>query len=260
MTPKNRKLIYVFGSLLIAVLIFTACVPQELEVQTVIETVVVKEPGEETVKIETVVVTIEPEVVTPEPGPKALRVNLGTYPDIIDPQKSSFVNEIAHLKLIYEGLTKLNGKLETVPGAAESWEYNEDATELTFTLREGLKYGDGSVLNALRFRYALLRNIDPETAGEYASITDEVLGAPEWRMGEGDVAYFNMYGVAYALTILWDESTPEYYRFAVTTRENEKPIFYAVVGKNSEITNWSAYFSIAQQLFRESEAPLKKSW
>ena len=27
-----------------------------------------------------------------------LRVNLGTYPDIIDPQKSSFVNEIAHLQ------------------------------------------------------------------------------------------------------------------------------------------------------------------
>lgn len=110
-----------------------------------------------------------------------LRINLGTYPDIIDPQKSSFVNEIAHLNLIYEGLTRLDKDLNTVPGAAEKWVYNGDATELTFTLRKGLKYSDGSLLNAKRFEYSLLRNIDPATAGEYAAITDEIKGAPEWR-------------------------------------------------------------------------------
>ncbi|MBI5353343.1 MAG: peptide ABC transporter substrate-binding protein [Chloroflexi bacterium] len=123
---------------------------------------------------------------TDAPAPTAvrenvLRINLGTYPDVIDPQKSSYVNEIAHLKLFYEGLTKFNDKLETVPGAAESWAYNADATQLTFTLRSGLLYSDGSPLNAKRFEYAIKRNIDPATAGEYASITDEILNAPEWR-------------------------------------------------------------------------------
>lgn len=113
-----------------------------------------------------------------------LRVNVPTYPDMLDPQKSSFVNEIAHLNKVYEGLTKLNAALETVPGAAESWEYNDDATELTFTLREGLKYSDGSLLNAKRFEYSLLRNIDPATAGEYAAITDDILGAVEWRTAD----------------------------------------------------------------------------
>jgi oligopeptide transport system substrate-binding protein len=112
---------------------------------------------------------------------KVLRINLGTYPDVIDPQKSSFVNEIAHLQLIYEGLTKLNGKLETVPAAAEKWEYNKDATELTFTLRKGLKYADGSPLNAKRYEYSILRNINPATAGEYASITNEIAGASNWQ-------------------------------------------------------------------------------
>src|SRR5687767_3876494 len=79
-----------------------------------------------------------------------IRVNSGTYPDTIDPQKSSFVNEIGHLKLVYVGLTSLNEKLETVPGAAESWEFNDDATQLTFTLRDGT-YSDGSLLNAARY-------------------------------------------------------------------------------------------------------------
>ena len=114
-------------------------------------------------------------------GDKVLRVNLGTFPDILDPQKSSFVNEIANLKMVYEGLTRQDGELATVPAAAESWAYNDDATALTFTLRDGLLYGDGSPLNAERFAYSIRRNIDPATAGEYASITDEILGAPEWR-------------------------------------------------------------------------------
>ena len=115
-----------------------------------------------------------------------LRVNpgTGTYPDIIDPQKSSFAVEIAHLLMFYEGLTRLDENLETVPGAAESWEYNADSTELTFKLRDCLMYSDGTLLNAERFRYSLLRNINPETAGEYAAITDEINGAPEWRGGD----------------------------------------------------------------------------
>lgn len=117
----------------------------------------------------------------PEAPSQTLRINLGTYPDILDPQKASFVNEIAHLQLMYEGLTKLNTALETVPGAAEKWEYNADATEVTFTLRKNLKYSDGSLLNAKRFEYSLLRNIDPATAGEYAAITDDIAGAAAWR-------------------------------------------------------------------------------
>jgi oligopeptide transport system substrate-binding protein len=124
-------------------------------------------------------------------GPATLRINIGTYPDVIDPQKSSFVNEIAHLKLVYEGLTKFNDKLETVPGAAESWKFNDDATQLTFTLRADLKYSDGSPLNAARFEYALRRNIDPATAGEYASITDEIVGAPEWRAADTAAADYD---------------------------------------------------------------------
>jgi oligopeptide transport system substrate-binding protein len=98
---------------------------------------------------------------------KVFRAHQITYPDVVDPQKSSFTSEIAIMNLAYEGLTRLDTNQETVPAAAESWEYNEDATQITFHLRPDLIYSDGSPLTAENFRYAIERTCDPVTAGEY---------------------------------------------------------------------------------------------
>ena len=176
-----RSKLLIFVSLLImASMVLSACQPAAVPTpETIIQTVIVE--GE----VQEVIVTTTPAPVVEAEKPAVLRVNLGSWPDILDPQKSSFVNEIAHLKLIYEGLTKLDNELDTVPGAAEKWEYNADATELTFTLRSGLTYSDGTLLNAKRFEYSIFRNVNPETAGEYAAITDNIAGAQGWRTGEG---------------------------------------------------------------------------
>ncbi|HRA47401.1 MAG TPA: peptide ABC transporter substrate-binding protein [Thermomicrobiales bacterium] len=123
---------------------------------------------------------------------KILRVHQVTDPDVVDPQKSSFTNEIAILALNYEGLTRLDSDGNTVPAAAESWEFNADGTVLTFHLRAGLTYSDGSPLTAERFRYAVERTCDPNTAGEYQSILFEIKGCAEFagsltapEVGEG---------------------------------------------------------------------------
>jgi oligopeptide transport system substrate-binding protein len=185
----NKRLAILGTFVLIASMLLTACGPTGtpvVQVQTSVvevkETVIVAGTS-----VEKIVTQVVEKVITATPVPvekkKVLRINLGTYPDIVDPQKSSFVNEIAHLNMMYEGLTRFNDKLETVPGAAEKWEYTPDAMQLTFTLREGLKYSDGTLLNAMRYQYSIMRNINPATAGEYAAITDEIKGAPEWRTG-----------------------------------------------------------------------------
>ena len=113
-------------------------------------------------------------------GGKVLRIHHATDPDVVDPQQSSFSNEIDVLALNYEGLTRSDTSLQTVPAAAESWEYNEDSTVLTFKLREGLTYSDGSPLTAERFRYAVERNCDPNVAGEYQSILFEIVGCEDF--------------------------------------------------------------------------------
>lgn len=111
---------------------------------------------------------------------KILRVYHGAYPDVIDPQQSSYINELDILGLLYEGLTRLDTNQETVPAAAESWEYNDDATQITFHLRDGLQYSDGSPLTAERFRYAIERTCDPTVAGAYQSILFSVVGCAEF--------------------------------------------------------------------------------
>ena len=46
--------------------------------------------------------------------------------------------------------------------------------------RRDLKYSDGSPLTAENFRYAIERNCDPATAGEYQSILFEIVGCEEF--------------------------------------------------------------------------------
>ena len=191
-----KKWSVVLGVLVTLSMLLSACAtPQPQVVEKIVTQVVEKQVVQTQVveKIQTQVVEVEKQVevvatATPMAEAKVVRINLGSYPDIIDPQKSSFVNEIAHLRMMYEGLTQLDGELNTVPGAAQKWEYNDDATALTFTLQDDLKYSDGSLLNAARYAFSIRRNIDPATAGEYAQITDEILGAPEWRSCGEDAA------------------------------------------------------------------------
>lgn len=49
---------------------------------------------------------------------------------------------------------------EIVAGAAESWEYNEDGTELTLKLREGMTFSSGDPVDAAAVAATLLRSRD----------------------------------------------------------------------------------------------------
>jgi len=106
-----------------------------------------------------------------------LRIADSVWPDTLAPQKSSFVNEIAIEQLNYEGLTRFDKDLKTVPAAAEKWDYNADATEITFHLRDGLKYSDGSPLTAQDFVNAVYRTLDPHSPGDYQTSLDVIKGA-----------------------------------------------------------------------------------
>lgn len=121
--------------------------------------------------------TLVPTLVPPD-TPRILRIGKLSYPDLIDPQKSSFTSEIDVLKLAYEGLVNLDNEGNIIPGAADAWQIN--GSTMTFHIRDGLERSDGRSLACADFEYALRRQVDPFTPDkQYTSILYDIKGARE---------------------------------------------------------------------------------
>lgn len=78
------------------------------------------------------------------------------------------------LALVYDGLTQLDTEGEVVPGLAESWEYSEDGTAVTFTLRDGLVFADGTPIDAAAVKANIERGrdqADSTLAGQLKIVT-----------------------------------------------------------------------------------------
>ncbi len=113
----------------------------------------------------------------------ALNTNTGGEPDTIDPQKESFVNEVAQTMMVFEALMNFDPKtLRPIPGAAKDQpKVSSDGLSYTYTLRDGLKYSDGSALTPKDFAFAFARLCDPNTAGEYAFTGYVIVGCEDYN-------------------------------------------------------------------------------
>ena len=112
-----------------------------------------------------------------------LITNMGAEPDTIDPHKASFQTEIGQIMMVFEGLMTLDPKtLKPEPAAAkEEPTISADGLTWKFTLRDGLKYSDGSPLTAKDYAYGFTRTCDPATAGTYAFVLFVIAGCEQWN-------------------------------------------------------------------------------
>ncbi len=102
-----------------------------------------------------------------------LNIHIGTSPTTIDPQMVSDTNSSAVVKFFTSTLYEYNSNRELVPGLAESCEVSEDGLTVTYRLRDGLQWSNGSPLTADDFVYAFQRLADPSTkSGAIYLITD----------------------------------------------------------------------------------------
>ena len=94
---------------------------------------------------------------------------------------SAVGNDSHALTLVYEAVTEQTADGEAAPGLAESWEYNATGDEITFHLRDGLVFSDGTPLDAEAVRTSLLRGRDDEkstVAAQLAVVQDIVVDSP----------------------------------------------------------------------------------
>ena len=96
-------------------------------------------------------------------------VQYGPNPETLDPSLNSAVDGANTIITIFEPLLIINENNEVIGGQAESWEASEDGLTWTFTMRDGLKWSDGTDLTAKDFEYTFKRMVNPDTAAPYAA-------------------------------------------------------------------------------------------
>lgn len=101
-------------------------------------------------------------------------ITIGVAQDIGDLNPHLYNSKMFAQNLVYEGLvTYKNNKIE--PSLAETWEVNEDGTEIVFHLRKGVKFSDGSEFNSA----IAIKNIDAVMANKerhsWLSLIDHIV-------------------------------------------------------------------------------------
>ena len=103
-----------------------------------------------------------------------LKINLASEPAKVDPALNSSVDGACLAVNMFEGLYTYDKDGNLQPALAENTEVSEDGLTYTFTLRDGLKWSDGTDLTAKDFEYSWKRAAAPETGADYGYMFDAI--------------------------------------------------------------------------------------
>jgi oligopeptide transport system substrate-binding protein len=112
---------------------------------------------------------------TTPPASNILRYVNGGEPESLDPALSSGQPEARIYMALYEGLVEYDPKsLNPIPAIAETWEINNDSSELVFHLRKNARWSNGDPIKASDFVYSLRRNLSPTLGSRTAAIAYQI--------------------------------------------------------------------------------------
>jgi oligopeptide transport system substrate-binding protein len=117
-------------------------------------------------------------------GSDVVRV-AGSAPQAFDPALQGDVGTAAVIAQLFEGLTAFGPDLSVQPALARAWEFSDDGTQLTFELRGGIEYSDGTPITAQDVVDSWFHLLDPATRAPLASLLDDIDGAAAYRRGSG---------------------------------------------------------------------------
>ena len=110
---------------------------------------------------------------------------LWSDPPTLDPHLVTDTTSAGLVVEMFSGLVSIDSNLETIPDLAESWDVSENGTLYTFTLRENIKFSDGSPVTANDFLYSFNRAANPDTESPVAELyLGDIVGVQEVLDGE----------------------------------------------------------------------------
>lgn len=163
---------------------------------------------------------------------KTISLNAGMEPTGLNTLTSTYSIEFDMFKHMYENLVTLDDDDNTVPGAAESWDYDEDTLTYTFHLRKDGVWTNGDPVTAKDFEFAWSQALNPDVASDYAYFLYFIKNAEKYFNGE--VAWDEV-GVKvvddYTLEVTMEQPTPyALFLFSFGTLAPINQRFYEAVG------------------------------
>ncbi len=119
-------------------------------------------------------------------GGEGVTVQIGPNPETLDPALNSAMDGANMLITLFEPLLIIDENNEVQPGQAESYEVSDDGLVWTFTMRDGLKWSDGSDLTAKDFEYSFKRLCDTELAAPYGETVVGMIDGYQDAIGNPD--------------------------------------------------------------------------
>nr|WP_051953187.1 peptide ABC transporter substrate-binding protein [Methylocapsa aurea] len=130
-------------------------------------------------------------------------------PGSLDPHKATTLIESNVLSELFEGLVSRDARGELIPGVAESWSANADATVYVFKLRGDAKWSNGDRVAPEDFVFAFRRLMNPATGAPYANILYTLKNAEKINKGEEPVESLGARALSdAALEITLEQPTP----------------------------------------------------
>lgn len=112
----------------------------------------------------------------------------GSAPFSWDPARAGDAGSAAILAQVWEGLTTWDQEGRLRPALAREWQVSDEGTQLSFRLRPGITFSDGSPITAQAVIDSWLRVIDPVRPGPLAGLLSDVRGVPAYLAGVGDAS------------------------------------------------------------------------
>jgi oligopeptide transport system substrate-binding protein len=127
--------------------------------------------------------------VQPTVGQGGVDVRIATgEPFTWDPARAGDQGSANVIAQIFEGLTTFDLNNKVQPALADSWQASEDGRQITFHLRPGVTFSDGSPITAQDVVDSWLRLIDPAQPSPLFSLLADVSGAVDYVSGRVDRA------------------------------------------------------------------------
>jgi peptide/nickel transport system substrate-binding protein len=186
----------ILPSLAASLLILSACGPASQGASTSVPAAATNAPATTTAPAAAAQPTTAPGIPAPTASTSGQpkqggRVIFGDFADAksLNPVLAGDVPSDVVTSRIYDSLVSVNAKTSAVePGLAEKFDFSSDGKTLTFQLRDGLTFSDGSPLTGDDFKFSVMALLRSKKTN-HKSTVDQIVGAKEYIDGRaGDVS------------------------------------------------------------------------